>query len=199
MAGNKKTRRPGSSVKSAADRAAQSRHDRITAAIKVARQAEREEDTLRLLRNALPLGHAENAHKIDSVFAPLESLLSRIEKTGELEANDKGQYVIWDDQYREWLPIVPLLRNTCVVFEIIGEQFSWGVVQTAHLRRCANKWEFDSPLFQSDTDGMRADIAWLRAHVVEVSPNDWSDAIEIAEQREALTVVRVVDAPGDAA
>jgi hypothetical protein len=184
MAGNKKPNR----------RRGERRQTSVTVpnvarAFAVAEQREIERrNTLTSWRNALPLGHELNQHKIDEVMAPLEGFLHDVETTGEAAVDDDGKPVFWSDEDRDWVPIGQAILSMTMMLELVARNFTWGSIPTG-LRDLAIKIE-DGHLFdQHDTAAARSAIDWIRRRVAEATPNQWgaayAEAVKIVDAREA--------------
>lgn len=175
MPGNKRNKRLGKSAKkrrSAIDRLHEAEYVKH-------RDKTNAEYTMIKMRNALPIGHELNRHKIDMTFQPLESLLASVEETGEITTDTRGDPVMWDEQEECWMPLGPGIHNMVAMFDRAAQIYSWPESQPPGLRRLGAKLDADMPLFQSDTDDARVTIAWMRKWIVGVTPNQWT---EISEQ-----------------
>lgn len=184
MAGNKKPKR----------RRGERRQGTVTVpnvarAFAVAEQREIERrNTLTSWRNALPLGHELNRHKIDEVMAPLEAFLHDVETTGEAAVDKDGKLAFWSKEDNDWVPIGEAILSMTMMLELVARNFTWGKIPTG-LRDLAVKIEDGQEFDQHDTAAARSAIDWIRRRVAEATPNQWGaayeQAVKIVDAREA--------------
>lgn len=181
MPGNKKNRRVGNPKKRASpvDRAGQSI---LTRATLIART----ETQIRNITNNLPLGHPEHAHKVEELFGAIESYLDDMERTGESLVSSRGEAIVLDPTDQEPLPAGLAFRNQHKMFVALAKKRGWGAVPDG-LRRLGAKLDADMMLFPSDMTDARTELAWMRAHVVDVTPSEWTAVLNelIAEEDRA--------------
>lgn len=149
-----------------------------------AKQHANAENMLIRLRNALPLGHEVNRHKIDATFAPLEQFLVQQETDGESFVNDKGEPLMWDEREQAYINVAEGIANMCWMFELAAQLWGWDD-QTGGLKKLGNKLFAGMVLFGSDVAAARETIAWMREKIAQVKPNQWSEVLELAEKIEA--------------
>ena len=142
------------------------------------------ENMLIRLRNAMPLGHEVNRHKIDATFDPLEQFLMQQETEGESFVNEKGEPLMWDEREQAYINVAEGIANMCWMFELASKLWGW-TDQTAGLQKLGNKLFAGMVLFASDIEAARSTIAWMRERIAEVKPNQWSQVIELAAEEEA--------------
>lgn len=139
------------------------------------RQRDHAERMIRLA-NAMPFGCAEHRHKIDAIFATLHGYLDQLEHTGESLATVRGDLLLTDAD-GDQLPVALSMKNQHIMYLILASEFGWGAVPDG-LRRFAAKVDVGMPLFASDFADARTTLAWMRAHIEDVTPNQWSAALE---------------------
>lgn len=142
------------------------------------------ENMLIRLRNALPLGHEANRHKIDGTFGPLEEFLRQQELEGESFVNEKGEPLMWDEREQAYINVAEGIANMAYMFELAGRLWGWDA-QPEGLKKLGNKLFAGMVLFASDIEAARETIAWMREKIAEVKPNQWSEVIDLAAEEEA--------------
>lgn len=177
MPGNKKNRRVGKNRPSALQRAEQSKYTR-------AREIVDNENRIRRLINGLPLGHPENAHKIDLVFGAIDGYLLDMEQTGQSHVTASGQPAVLEPVDQELIPAGLAFLNQHRMFSALAVKRGWGPVPDG-LRRMGAKLDAGVLLFESDMTDARTALAWMRAHVADVTASEWSAVLdELIEQEE---------------
>lgn len=165
--------RPG-----AAERASQARYKRQ-------REAAESEYTLLQFRNNLPLGHELNQHKIEGVFGPLEIALEQARDTGEFPVDDRGKPSIWDTVAEEWKELCDCVANMCWVFGLLGVQQKWEEDAPPGLAQLAKRLDYGMLVTVREFEPAFDTIRWMRERVATVTPNQWTDAFELACKLEA--------------
>lgn len=139
------------------------------------------ENMLIRLRNALPLGHEANRHKIDDTFGPLEEFLRQQELEGESFVNEKGEPLMWDEREQAYINVAEGIANMVFMFDVAAKCFGWDA-QPRGLEKLGNKLFAGMVLFASDIAAARDAIAWMRANIAHVKPNEWSEVLEEADR-----------------
>lgn len=184
MAKSKKNRKTGAKRIDAVTRLLMSRRDKA--------QGEAQREMLLIkFRNALPLGHELNRHKIETTFTPIERVLDAIEERGEINATASGEAGLWDEHFEEYIPLAPVLRNTCTLYQLAAEKFGWKDPQVKPMIALADRLDAGKALYKSDITGTRRCIAWMRSVIVNVTPNQWEELRNEAIAREELEGVEV--------
>jgi hypothetical protein len=187
MAGNKKPKRKGANRPSVVERLHQSEWSKR-------RQAQEAEATLIRMRNALPLGHEVNAHKIEGVFGSLEKVLAEARDTGEFHVDERGKPCMWDEVGEGWKDLCEAVGNMCWVIALLGQQQKWTDDQPPGLSQLVKRIDYGMPVYARDFAGAFDTIAWMREKVAGVSPNQWSEAFDLAcrieEERRAGEIRR---------
>lgn len=185
MAGNKKpNRKPG-------NRASVIERMDLGIYAKAKNIAQRETLLIRM-RNAMPMGHEVNQHKIDLTFGAIEGYLAEQEKTGESLVNERGEPVVVDPVDGELIPAGRAFKNQHAMFSALAEAHGWGAVPGG-LRRMGAKLEADMILFESDMFDARRALAWMREHIVEITPNQWSETLDRLIEQEKLEAEKKID------
>lgn len=149
-------------------------------------QRDREEQIARMC-NLLPMGHDVNRHKVDSVFGAIAGYLDEIERSGESPADARGTPVVVDPHDGDELPAALAFTNQHTMFGELARRYGWGRAPDG-LRRMAAKLSAGMLLFDSDIADARTALAWMRVHVEDVTPNQWSDALNamIEQEKQAI-------------
>lgn len=185
MAGNRKpNRKPGNrpSVVERMDRGIYAKAKTI---------AQRETLLIRM-RNALPMGHEVNQHKIDLTFGAIEGYLREQEQTGESMVNERGEPVVIDPVDGTMIPAGRAFKNQHAMFCALAEKHGWGTVPDG-LRRMGAKLDADMILFDSDMSDARVALDWMRHNIASISPNQWSEALDYLIEQEKIQAEKAVD------
>lgn len=117
--------------------------------------------------------------KTASVFAPLEAIIDQLESEGTLTVVAKGEHagkpVFQMPGEIHWHVAAPALRGLIETLEI-HEKRSGRTLPLEPLRKLATKFEIDMPIFEADTQAVRAAMAVL----IEVSNGmdcDYADSL----------------------
>lgn len=175
MAGNKKPHRVSGNRASAIERLDIGRHARKV-------KWSQDELTLIKLRNNLPMSHELNAHKIELTFGAIELYLSEQEVTGESQVNERGDPVVVDPVDGDLIPAGLAFKNQHIMFAALSKRFGWGEVPDG-LRRMGAKLDAGMLLFDSDMRDARIALDWMREHIADVTPNQWSETLDTLEDR----------------
>jgi hypothetical protein len=169
MAGNKKPRKKlgklggmGAAVRARASKVAQAQNevDRLNMLVRV--------------QNLTGLGHESNRYKVDLTFGPMETALDRIEATGEMEVDEDGDACMRDPLDGSQIAFGPALVSSAKIFARIAPRFDWPPMPDG-MRRAGAKVCNGMLLDDFDIAGMRETIAWMRAAIAEITPNEWSE------------------------
>jgi len=123
-------------------------------------------------RNALPLGHPSNAHKIAKTFKPIEDMLNEQEHMGSLMHDDEGIAVMRIEGEQTWAPVTVSLMDICHAFDVAARALVWGE-QPPGLLAFALKLANEGKLNSDDVADARATIAWMRLRIASVSSDRW--------------------------
>ena len=174
MAGNKKPRKKMGKLgpSGATIRAAVSKHARMT------NEAEARSMRIRI-NNLTRLGDPIHAHKIDSTFAQLEAAIDKIDATGSIEADENGDPCMTHPD-GETSPLGPALVSTAYIFRRLKKQFpEWPPMPNA-MHRVGKRLCEGKMIDDSDIAATRKTIAWMRVHIADVTPIEWSEACDHA-------------------
>ena len=95
--------------------------------------------------------------RISAVWAPIEQVLSRIARSGEVDAV-QGRPVFYEDSKGGWYEIAPALRG-CIDFHRLAGTRHGLTADVAPLEKIANKLDAGTPIFMADLDAAFAAIA----------------------------------------
>lgn len=154
------------------------------AAFEKKRQQHNEHYTLIKLRNALPLGHELHAGKIDSVFVPLETAFAEGRDTGAFHVDERGKPCVFDTVDNEWKDLCEATSNLLWVFALLCHQMKWPDELPQGLGQLVRRMDYGMPVFTADFGPAFETLAWMRAKITTVTPNQWSEAWELAQRIE---------------
>lgn len=126
--------------------------------------------------NELPLGHADNAAKIDKTFGPIERWMRNMEETGHItRANDTGLAIFKPERDSpEWYPVAEAFLAMCDTYELIA--IDAGVEdKTAGIRVLAHKINTFELVDKFDLAAAKETILWMRNITKPLTPKQFSD------------------------
>ena len=97
---------------------------------------------------------------IHGVWAPLDAILSRLEKDGTAEYSG-GEPVLYDPGTNDWHNSAQAVRGIAEFHEVAALRKGW-TVDTEPITRFARRLETDDEITQQDIDDVRACAATLR-------------------------------------
>lgn len=133
------------------------------------------------LRNNRPFSDPVHAGKVDSVLAPIEQYILEA-AAGEYTVDERNRPVIYDPSEDEWRIVADVWGNVCWLFGLLEATHKWSETQPPGLRQLAKKFDYGTPLFPSDFPPALETVAWMRRMIADVTPNQWSDAHQLAEK-----------------
>ena len=122
--------------------------------------------------------------RIHGTFAPIDSLLDQIEKTGMIDVA-QGDAVLKDLRTGHYVRFVPEFRGLIAFFEIARNRHAWPI-ETAPLTRLANKLHTACPITAEDIAASRASCSALRRYVPRLTMEEANDIVNTVKIRAAL-------------
>ena len=98
---------------------------------------------------------------IHGVWAPLDTILSRLENDGTIEVAG-GEPVLYDPGTNDWHNSAQAVRGIAEFYQVAARRKGWKDVQTEPITRFARLLELDDEITQQDIDDVRASSGVLR-------------------------------------
>lgn len=145
---------------------------------------QKEYDEIQRLNN-LPLGHPDNAHKLDQVFSPIERWLDNLDKTSEYDVLDRVAVIKPDWSENEFYPLHEAFHAVCDTYELIANEK--GIEdRSSPLRKVGNKIHYNSPIMASEIHAARATLSWMKVITEPLTPVEFSDFSVVIQTRAAF-------------
>lgn len=126
-----------------------------------------------------------NNKKLDIVFGIIERILTDMEQTGEVETMPDGTPIYFNEADQCYYPIAGSFHSICDTFDMLAETHRW-TPQPPGLRDLAKKFDYGMVMAQHDTDAARVTIAWMRECMLTITPNQFTQASMVINQRDEL-------------
>lgn len=165
MAGNKKPRKSQKAI-------ARSMASGLTRVLTHRHEIVKDQARTHYVKQFSELNSPMTKKRTDATFLPLEKAIDEIVATGEGNVDGDGDFVFMPyPEDGEWYSLAGALEATCNTFAMLHDEES-----VAGLRRMAKRLELHMPLFPEDVASARAVLAWMRAAVATMTPNEFTAA-----------------------
>ena len=126
--------------------------------------------------------------KIKAVFDPLLAIIEQLEREGTKDVAPDGTAIFKDHVDGCWYDSHVALIGVCEAYEI-HELRSGMPLNMEPLRRLANKLKYDMPVFESDTQDVRACFDRMRAATLEMTAGYARELVRDTQIQEKLQEV----------
>lgn len=126
--------------------------------------------------------------KVQSVFQPIEQILHRLELDGTVETY--GRHIVFrEDGAGGYYDLVAALRGVIEFHQIAAARY--GIpAETEAMVRFANKLDAGSPLFESDLEAVRANIAECKRQALQLRVSQAESILQTVRISTELEIAR---------